>query len=106
MTLNSIETALTSTGIPVSYRSFSSPISAPYAVYCESRSEPIAGDTKTVARWGTYRVELYTSGKDLDAEAKVEAALNLLVSEYSKEETELADEKLLEIIYEFEGVEL
>ena len=105
MTLTELYKALMATGIPVAYRGSSSPVSAPYAVYYESRSDPIAGDLRTVARWVTYRIELYTSGKDLTAEAKIETILDTLTSEYSKEEIELAGEKLLEIIYEFEGVE-
>jgi hypothetical protein len=103
--LTEIHNALKATNIPVAYRSFDKKVHPPYVVYFEPNSDPIAGDQNTVGRWGAYRVELYTSGKDIAAEAKIEAALSGLTSEYSKEEVELAEEKLLEVIYEFEGVE-
>jgi hypothetical protein len=105
MTLTELYAALVATGIPIAYRSFNSAVTPPYAVYYEPQSDPIASDHKTLGRWGSYRVELYTLGKDLVAERTIEAALDSLGVIYGKEEAELAEEKLLEIIYEFEGVE-
>lgn len=105
MTLTELYTALVKTGIPIAYRSFDRAVTPPYAVYFEPNSDPIASDHKTVGRWGSYRVELYIQGKDLATERAIEAALGSLGAIYGKEEAELAEEKLLEIIYEFEGVE-
>ena len=105
MTLNNLHAALCSASIPVAHRSFPGITQPPYAVYYQSKSDPIASDKATVGRWATYRVELYTIGKDTVTEAAVESALNTVTTEFWKEEVGVIDGDLLMITYEFEGVE-
>lgn len=92
-------------GYPHGYRRTRRPVEPPYLVYACTGSDPIASDTRMHGLFSGWRIELYTVGKNPEAERRVEDVLDAAGLRYSKDETDLPDANLLEIIYEFEEVE-
>lgn len=92
-------------GYPHGYRRTRRRLDPPFLVYYCIGSAPIASDTRMHGLWSSWRIELYTAGKDRAAEQRAEQALTDAGIVYQKDEVDIPAENLLEIIYEFEGVE-
>lgn len=94
--------ALKSTGMPVAYGSFSSPVSPPFITYQFAYSSDMIADNQNYVEISNFQVELYTDKKDLAVEKLVQDKLKELGLPYSKFEVWLDDEKLYQIIYEIQ----
>lgn len=100
MTLQELKELLKTTGYPVKYYQFAIPPTIP-CVVCMCDNEDINGaDQSNDIVTRSYRVELYTNKKDLQAEQKLEQVLNF--THFYKTETKIETEKLFQIAYEFE----
>ena len=107
MTLTELQIILQATGFPVAYSHFvetdDSPIPAPpFICYLCTYSAHFFADDKVHKSIDTVHIELYTSKKDLDAEAKLEAILNENEIPYNTIEIYIQVEKLFQKIYEIE----
>lgn len=102
ITLENFKEILTKSGFPVAYHSFPEKEvpSMPYIIYVTPYARNFKADGRVYSSVSHIQVELYTQVKDMDAEAKVEAALETFY--YSKSETGLDSEKCYEVIYELE----
>jgi len=111
MTLDKLYTLLKQTGYPVAYYQFESkknnpPPNPPYIIYWTPESSSYGADTsKALVRNSTVHVELYTTKKDLNAEAKLEAVLDSANIHYEKTETYIDAEKLYQVVYSFDLIE-
>ncbi|WP_213997277.1 hypothetical protein [Tepidanaerobacter syntrophicus] len=102
MTIQELYTKLTSTGLPVAYGSFTAPKKPPFITYQFANSNDFIADSKNYADIARWRVELYTADKDISSESKVEQALSDFV--YTKAEYWIDEEKMFQIVYEFETI--
>lgn len=105
MTLPELYNILKATGYPVAYSHFTatptSPVpSPPYIVYLSSYSSNFNADDVVYKKVDNVQVELYTTKKDLAAEAKLEVALDTNGIVYDSTETYIESEKLFQKIYE------
>ena len=85
MTQKELAQRLAATGLPVAYRAFRTRQAPPFICYLYVYDSQFFADNEMYYSTGHYQVELYTSTKDLAAEAKVEAALDGLCWEKSEE---------------------
>lgn len=106
MTDQDVYALLSGTGIYTAREQLKAPRQPPYAVYLVAMSEPIASDHVTVGRINSYRVELYTGGKDCAAEKQIEDALSGAGIIFSRDETTLSEHALHETIYAFDLIEV
>lgn len=100
MTLKDIANLLRTVGIPVVYRKFKSKKDMPYICYLVSYSNNFVADGKVFQKFSHIQIELYTEGKDIEMEEKVENALTDYV--WEKTETYLDTERCYQILYEIE----
>lgn len=102
MSLEAFKELLETSGFPVAYHSFPAKEDPPmpYIVYLTPYSKNFKADGRVYASLKSMQVELYTQFKDLEAEAKVEAALEEYY--YRKSETWIDSENCYEVIYELE----
>ena len=77
-TREQLEAALTASGLPWCCETWwpEQPPAPPYAVLCAAAGGATHGDNATLARRTRYRCELYSHGRDWDAEARLTAALD------------------------------
>ena len=99
MTMQDLDAALQQTGYPVAYRAFKSAQNPPFVTYLFVSSADLLADNVNYQGIGDYHVELYTTNKDPTAEAAVEAELNALGLAFSKLETYIETERMLQILY-------
>lgn len=100
MTVKELYALLEGTGLSVAYSAFQGTKEPPFVTYEFVSDNDVIADSKnyvSVARW---RVELYTAKKDVESEQAVEAALADFV--YTKAEYWIDEEKMYQIVYEFE----
>ena len=100
MTVEELYSLLEGAGMPVAYSAFPGPKEPPFITYEFVADNDVIADSRnyvSVARW---RVELYTDKKDIESEQAVEAALADFV--YTKAEYWIDEEKMYQIVYEFE----
>jgi hypothetical protein len=102
MTQAELYQALKSIGYPVSYGSFSSPVTPPFIVYQFAYNSDLIADNINYVPIENFQVELYTNKKDLAAEQKVQDKLKELGLPYRKFETYLDEEKMFQILYEIQ----
>lgn len=95
-----VQAWLENTELSVKRLRFLKPPSFPYIVWLES-SETRGADDKNLIKSRNITVELYFETES-DAEVKVEALLNALPVEFSKDTVWLESEKMYETIYNFE----
>lgn len=76
MTLAELKTQLATTGYPVAYDHFASAQDMPYITYRETRSKNFSADNKMYQKVTEVQITLYTSTKDLVAEAALENAIS------------------------------
>jgi hypothetical protein len=102
MTQAELYQALKNIGYPVTYGSFSSPVTPPFIVYQFAYSNDMIADNINYVAIDDFQVELYTAKKDLVAEQKVQDKLKELGLPYRKFETYLDEEKMFQILYEIQ----
>jgi hypothetical protein len=100
-----VRAILEASGFPVAYHSFvesqNSPLpKPPFIVYLVTNSPNFKADNKVLKRIDNIQIELYTDRKDLDAEAKVELALDEADLPYDSTESFIEAEQLFQKIYE------
>jgi hypothetical protein len=100
MTLVELKQLLDTVGYPVAYSHFNNPPNPPYIVYLEAYSSNFMADDKVYKKIRNIQIELYTTKKDLNAEQKLENALDQHDIAYEKTETWIDSEKLYQILYE------
>jgi hypothetical protein len=105
MTLVELKLLLDQTGFPVTYSHFTpaknNPVpNPPYICYLETFSTNFYCDNKVYKEIQNVQVELYTQKKDLEAEANLEAILDLNEIPYETSESFIESEKLFQKIYE------
>jgi hypothetical protein len=105
MKLDELKTILQATGIPVAYSHFeeaeNQPLpQPPYLLYLAAYSSNFMADNKVHIPIENVQIELYTSKKDLEAEAKVESVLNEHELPFATTEAFIDSEQLHQKIYE------
>lgn len=100
MKLTELTKILKATGFPVAYSHFKTHQEPPFVVYVTSHSSNFIADGKVYKKITNVQIELYTSKKDLDAEAKVEQVLDDNNITYQSTETFIETENLFQIVYE------
>lgn len=103
--MNELKTILEATGFPVAYSHFieteNEPLpSPPFIVYLATYSSNFMADNKVHIPIENVQIELYTSKKDLEAEAIVEAVLNENELPFATTEAFIESEELFQKIYE------
>lgn len=102
MTEKDVVTMLKKLKIPLAYRSFSTPQKPPFMVYYRDSNSYIKADDTNYATFKNIVVELYTDKKDFALEAKTEKLFDDNGIVYEAYETYISEEKLHEVIYEFQ----
>jgi hypothetical protein len=103
MTLNDIiEILKKNISIPIRYRVFRGPISAPYLVYYSESSNNFGADNSVYQRRDSITLELYTKIKDIALEESLEEVLDNNEIYWEKYEDYIDSEKLFQISYELE----
>lgn len=99
-----IKNIIEAAGLPVVYRAWreGEVPALPYVVYYAGRADNFAADGEVYFTAQAYTIELYSSLKDPDSEAAIEAALNAAGIFWTKDETYIEQEHMTEIIYEIE----
>ncbi|WJE51113.1 hypothetical protein QRE66_17580 [Bacillus cereus] len=105
MTLAELKKILDLTGLPVTYSQWTAtpdnPVPMPpYICYLVDDSPNMIADNKVYQKINDVNIELYTTKKDLVAEAKVEKALDDHEIPYESFEVFIDSEKLFQKIYE------
>ena len=105
MTLSKLVQILKTAGFPIVYSHFTvtenNPIPAPpYIAYLFTYSSNMYADNKVYQKVNNIQIELYTSKKDLEAEARLEAILDENEIIYESSETFIESEGLYQKIYE------
>ena len=77
----------------------------PFICYRVNNSRHFAADNKPYFKKNLINLELYTEKKEPETEKKIEALLEENNIFYSKSETFIESEKMLEILYQFETEE-
>ncbi len=102
--METLITLLKETGIPFAYDHFAEGESPdpPFICYLLPQSDNFAADGRVYLKVSEIHMELYTDAKDLEAEGKMEAALDSRGIYYERSETWIGSEKLYEVLYSFE----
>ena len=105
MTLSELIKILEATGYPVAYSHFiatpsKSVPAPPYICILVDGSANLMADNKVYHKIDDANIELYTTKKDLVAEAKLEQALDDNEIPYESSEVFIDSEKLFQKIYE------
>ena len=102
MTLTDIGNMIASIGYPWQYSHFPKTPDMPYLVYYYPTENDVFADNSNMVNRRQLFVELFTQGKDLTAEAKVEAALKNSGLTWYKQTDFLSDELIFQTTYEME----
>lgn len=96
--------SLKKTGFPAAYHHFEERQGPkpPFIVYYEKGTNNMIADGKVYKKICRVNVELYTDCKDLEAEEKVEMALDEIGACWEKEEDYIESERMYEVLYEME----
>lgn len=105
MTLIELRQILGLTGMPVAYSHWTptknNPLPAPpYICYLVEKSENMMADNIAFQKINDVNIELYTTKKDLAAEAALEKVLDDHKIPYESSETFIDSEKLFQKFYE------
>lgn len=102
MTLAELNNVLVSTGFPVAYGFFpeDDKTEPPCITYQEAYSSNFGADEKVYKKIKHIDIFLFTRTKDIDAEAKVEQALDDASIFYETTETFEESEQVYQILYE------
>lgn len=101
MTYKQIATMISSIGLTYTYDRFPNGLgpAAPYIVFNYPQSNDFGADNINYVSIDTLNIELYTSEKDFETEATVEAVLTQNGLFYEKTETYIRHEHLYQISY-------
>ena len=104
MTHAEVKAMVEEMGLPYAYDHFAEgeAVDPPFTCYLIPGSDNFAADGKVYHKISRVNVELYTDKKDLNAEQKVEDALDAASIFYAKSEVWIDSEKLYEVLYEME----
>ena len=102
--MDKILAVLQAAGILFAYDHFAEgeAVDPPFICYLLPGSDNFAADGKVYHKISRVNIELYTDKKDLNAEQKVEDALDAASIFYAKSELWIDSEKLYEVLYEME----
>ena len=104
MTLKEISTMITSFGFPCRYSHFSKTPNPPYVVYYYPSENDVYGDNSNYVNRRQLFIELFTKGKNFDAEGTIETALKNAGLTWYKQTDFLNDENLFQTVYELEVI--
>ena len=101
MTYQEIKTMIASIGLPCAYDTFPNNIAPepPYIVFNLPQNNDFGADNKNYVSIDVLNLELYTSEKDFQTEASVEAVLEANGLFYEKTEAYIRNEHLYQITY-------
>ena len=107
MTYSEIVGMLEETGLPAAYDHFSEGESPdpPFICFLFPGSDNFSADGKVYMKIRNVNVELYTDIKDPELEQTLETVLDRHGIFYQKTEVWIEDEKLYEVLYQFETEE-
>ena len=89
--------------IEIAYHHFDSPVTPPFIVYYRTKSNNFKADDKVFEKINTYRIEIYTTKKDVMTEILLENLLDRNGFTYEVvSETYIEQEKLYQVIYELD----
>ncbi|UTG84531.1 hypothetical protein [Bacillus paranthracis] len=105
MTFAELKKVLDSTGYPVAYSHFTgTPLTPvpepPYILYISVYSSNLFADNAMMLKVDNVQIELYTTKKNLKAEARLESALNQAELGWQSAETFIESEQLFQKIYD------
>lgn len=106
MTYKEIASMIESIGLPFAYYQFSEDTAEapPFVVFFYSQTADQYADDLNYQRIEQLNIELYTSEKDFELEARIEKLLNDHGLTYYREENYLDSEKMYQIAYETEVI--
>ena len=106
MTHKEIAAMVESIGLPYAYYQFPEGTGqvAPFVVYFYTQIDDVYADMQNYVRKPVLNIELYTSEKDFDLEAKVEEIISGKGLTYYKEENYINSEGMWQIAYEMEVI--
>lgn len=106
MTTRQVAAMVASIGIPYAYYQFpeGTEQATPFICFFYPENNDIIADNSNYQKVERLAIELYTDNKDFELEAEVEAALaeNGLV--WSRAEEWIAEERMLEVVYEMDVI--
>ena len=104
MTHNETVEMLEETKLPIAYDHFAEGESPdpPFLCFLYPGSDNFAADGRVYYKINTVHVELYTDVKNPELEEKLEAVLDRHGIFYQKSEVWIEEEKLYEVLYQFE----
>lgn len=108
MTADEIYQMVESIGLPFAYHHFAEgeAPACPYLLYLYPQSMHFAADDRAYTKGTVLQIELYDERRDLSVERLVEDALDAADLFYRKEEVYIESEKLYEVIYEMEVMDV
>lgn len=106
MTYEEIASMIESIGLPFAYYQFSEDTAEapPFIVFFYSQTDDQYADNTNYQRIEVLNIELYTSEKDFEHEARVEKLLKDHGLSYYREENYIDAEKMYQIAYETEVI--
>lgn len=106
MTYKEIASMIESIGLPFAYYQFSEDTAEapPFVVFFYSQTADQYADDLNYQRIEQLNIELYTSEKDFELEARIEKLLSDHGLTYYREENYLDSEKMYQIAYETEVI--
>ena len=106
MTYEEINTMVASIGLPYAYYQFpeGTAQNPPFVCFFYTNTDDLFADDENYQRIPTLNIELYTSEKDFEQEAALEAILKNNGLTYYKEENYISNESMWQIAYEMEVI--
>ena len=104
MTHNEIVEMLEETNLPIAYDHFAEggPPDPPFICFLFPGSDNFSADGRAYLKIRNVNVELYTDLKDPELEERLETVLDRHGIFYQKSEVWIEEEKLYEVLYQFE----
>jgi len=106
MTRAEVKNMIEQIGYPYAYGHFAEgeALELPYIIFRYPESDNFSADSKVYLKSDNLDIELYTSKRDFDTEADVEAVLDAKGIFYKKNEMYIESEQMYEILYEMEMI--
>lgn len=101
MTVDKMYTLISSLKIPTAYQVFKTEQDPPYICISITGTDNFFADDNVRKKINHWMIELYTENKD----PAIEESLEAILPPWNKNEDYLDDEKLFQIVYEFDDVE-
>lgn len=102
--MEKLKVMLEAVGVPYAYNHFAQAEAPepPFIVFMTTGSDNFSADGKVYAKINEWEIELYTTKKDIELEARVEAVLNNNDIFWDKTEVWIQSQSLYQIIYQFD----